>query len=390
MKLASRINRFQEEIFTLVDQKRQAVEKSGKRIFNMSIGTPDFEPATALKEAMKEAVEEPNAWKYSLYDLPELKQAVKTYYETQYGVSPETEHIISVSGTQTGLSYVFLACCDPGDVVLLPDPCYPGFQNAADIAEVKVQYYPLLREHHFLPDLSAIEEELAKAAKLMIINFPNNPTGAVADAAFYRELIRWAKQYDVLIVSDQAYGSIVFDGKEHMSFLAVEGVEDVGVELLSMSKSFNVTGARIGFLTGRKDVVNAVRILRDSVDIGMFRPLQRTAIAALTAPGRLAEEQREEYEKRRNVLCRELGAIGWEVECPAGGLFVWASLPPGYKDSRAFAFELMEQTGVICMPGSAFGPHGEGYVRFALVMPEHEIREAVQAIAASGILRKPE
>ena len=388
MKFASRLDRFGKEIFTLLDEKKLAVERTGKKIYNMSIGTPDFEPPGYVKEALKSAADEPDAWKYPLYDLPELLDAVCAYYDRRFSASIKKEEITSVCGTQTGLGYVCLALCDPQDVVLLPDPCYPGFEAAAYMADAAISYYPLLRENAFLPDLAGIDEATAKAAKLIIINLPSNPVGAVAREGIYEELIAWAKEYDVCVIHDNAYSDIIYDGNTGASFLSFLGAKEVGAEFFSLSKSFNVTGARIGFLIGRKDVVDAVRMFREHVDFGMFIPLQRAAIAALSADGDDTKRQCAVYEERRDILCAGLRELGWDVPDSGGSMFVWAPLPDGFSDSMAFCLALLEKTGVLCAPGASFGPHGEGYVRFALVIDKEEIKAALAGIANSGLLQK--
>lgn len=385
MKFASRLDRFGKEIFTLLDEKKSEVEQTGRKIYNMSIGTPDFEPPSYVKEALQKAADEPNAWKYPLYDLPELLDAVCGYYKRRYRTDILPEEITSVCGTQTGLGYVCLALCDPGDVVLLPDPCYPGFEAAAYMADAKICYYPLLEENGFLPDVSGIDEETAKQAKLIIVNLPSNPVGAVAEEGFYDKLIAWAGRYDVCVVHDNAYSDIIYDGSVGRSFLSFPGAKEVGVEFFSMSKSFNVTGARIGFLIGRKDVVDAVRLFREHVDFGMFIPLQRAAIAALSAPADDVLRQCAVYEERRDIFCEGLRELGWDVPDSKGSMFVWAPLPEGYTDSMAFCLMLLEQAGVLCAPGASFGPHGEGFVRFALVIDKEELKGALAAIRASGL-----
>lgn len=385
MEFASRLNRFGREIFTLLDERKTEVERTGKKIYNMSIGTPDFEPHPYIREALKQATEEKDAWKYPLYDLPELLDTLCAYYKRRYDTTVSPEEVTSVCGTQTGLGYVCLALCNPGDIVLLPDPCYPGFEAAAYMADATIRYYPLLRENDFLPDIRGIDTADAQAAKLIVINLPSNPVGSVAQDDFYKELIAWAKEYDVCVIYDNAYTDIIYDGNRGKSFLSFPGAKDIGVEFFSLSKSFNVTGARIGFLLGRRDVVNAVRLFREHVDFGMFIPLQRAAIAALSVPEEDLKRQCSVYEERRNLFCGALCAMGWEVRAPKGSIFVWASLPDGFTDSMEFCMSLLEKTGVLCAPGAGFGPHGEGYVRFALVIDKNELMDALKAIKNCGM-----
>ncbi len=388
MQFADRISRFGAEIFAALNEKKLELERQGKKIFNMSVGTPDFRPPAHIVEALRDAAADPDSWKYSLRDLPEMLDAVCSYYKKRFGVDILPEQIMSCYGTQEGVGHLALTLCNPGDVVLLPDPCYPVFQAGAFMADADPWYYPMSKEHDFLPFLPGIPEEVARKAKFMIVSLPANPVGAVAKPETYREIVEWAKKYDVLIVHDNAYSDIIFDGHEGHSFLETPGAAEVGVEFFSLSKSFNVTGARISFLIGRRDVVDAVRLLRSQIDFGMFLPIQKAAIAALNGPLDSVSAQREEYQKRRDALCEGAAEIGWHIPKGKGSMFVWAPLPDGYTDSMDFCMELLEKPGVLCTPGSSFGPHGEGYVRFALVLPPHRIREAMQAVAASGMLGK--
>ena len=386
MHTANRLNRFGAEIFAALNEKKLDLERQGRKIYNLSIGTPDFQPAPHILEALTESAKDPESWKYALRDLPELLEAVCGYYERRFGVSIQPDQVASCYGTQEGMGHLAMALCNPGETVLLPDPCYPVFQAGVFLAEGDPWYYPLTKEHDFLPDLAAIPEEVARKAAFMVISYPANPVGAVAPPEFYEELVAWAKKYDVLIVHDNAYSDIIFNGKKGNSFFHTPGALDVGVEFFSLSKSFNVTGARISFLVGRKDVIQAFRLLRSQIDFGMFLPLQRAAIAALTGPTETVTRQCGEYEKRRDALCRGARAIGWQIPDAAGSMFVWAPIPPAYTSSMTFCMDLLEKAGVLCTPGSSFGPHGEGYVRFALVLPPEQIADMLQAVNASGII----
>lgn len=278
-----------------------------------------------------------------------------------------------------------LAMLDEGDTVLVPDPCYPVFEAGVKLAGGTLEYYPLNAEHDFLPYVAGIDPEVADRAKYMIVSLPANPVGSVGTPALYEEIIAFAREHDLLIVHDNAYSDITYDGPRGGSFLGYPGALEVGVEFFSLSKSFNVTGARIGFLVGRTDVVAAFTKMRSQIDFGMFLPIQKAAIAALTGPLDEVEHQRLMYQERRDALCDGLEAIGWQRPNAHGSMFVWAKLPGGRTDSMAFCEELMEQAGVIVTPGASFGPHGEGYVRMALVLPPDGIRAAIDAIAAAGI-----
>ena len=385
MQFSRRLSRFGDEIFASLNERKLALEKEGRRIFNMSIGTPDFRTPDHIIRALTESASDPESWKYSLRDLPEMKQAVADYYLSRYGVGISPEQVMSCYGTQEGVGHLCLALCDEGDTVLLPDPCYPVFKAGVLMSGADCAWYPLDREHGFVPCLEEIPEETAEKARLMIVSLPANPVGSIAPAGFYERLAAWGKAHDVIIIHDNAYSDIIFDG-EGGSFLAAPGALEAGAEFFSLSKSFNVTGARISFLIGRKDVVDAVRRLRSQIDFGMFIPIQKAAIAALRGPREQVRRQCEKYRTRRDALCGGCRRIGWDIPDARGSMFVWAPLPGGRTDSMAFCMELMEKASVLCTPGASFGPHGEGYVRFALVLDEKEIADAVESIRLSGIL----
>lgn len=386
MQASQRLDRFGAEVFASLNNKLLALKAQGKTIYNMSVGTPDFKPYDHVVEALTQAAQDPEMWKYALRDLPELKQAVCDYYERRFGVSGITPSMVqSCNGTQEGVGHLGLALLDPGDTILVPDPCYPVFEAGAKIADAKLEYYPLVAEHNYLPYVAGIDPEVADRAKYMIVSLPANPVGSVGTPEVYEEIIAFAREHDLLIVHDNAYSDIVFDGEPGGSFLQYPGALDVGVEFFSLSKSFNVTGARIGFLVGREDVVSAFAKLRGQIDFGMFFPIQKAAIACLNGPRDEVEAQRLKYQERRDALCDGLEGLGWERPNAHGSMFVWANLPGGRTDSMAFCEELMEKAGVVVTPGASFGPSGEGHVRMALVLPPDQIALAVEAIREAGL-----
>lgn len=386
MQASQRLDRFGAEVFASLNNKLLALKAQGKTIYNMSVGTPDFKPYDHVVEALTQAAQDPEMWKYALRDLPELKQAVCDYYERRFGVSGITPSMVqSCNGTQEGVGHLGLALLDPGDTILVPDPCYPVFEAGAKIADAKLEYYPLVAEHNYLPYVAGIDPEVADRAKYMIVSLPANPVGSVGTPEVYEEIIAFAREHDLLIVHDNAYSDIVFDGEPGGSFLQYPGALEVGVEFFSLSKSFNVTGARIGFLVGREDVVSAFAKLRGQIDFGMFFPIQKAAIACLNGPRDEVEAQRLKYQERRDALCDGLEGLGWERPNAHGSMFVWAKLPGGRTDSMAFCEELMEKAGVVVTPGASFGPSGEGHVRMALVLPPAQIALAVEAIREAGL-----
>ena len=386
MQASQRLDRFSAEVFASLNNKLLALKAQGKTIYNMSVGTPDFKPYDHVVEALTQAAQDPEMWKYTLRDLPELKQAVCDYYERRFGVSGITPSMVqSCNGTQEGVGHLGLALLDPGDTILVPDPCYPVFEAGAKIADAKLEYYPLVAEHNYLPYVAGIDPEVADRAKYMIVSLPANPVGSVGTPEIYEEIIAFAREHDLLIVHDNAYSDIVFDGEPGGSFLQYPGALEVGVEFFSLSKSFNVTGARIGFLVGREDVVSAFAKLRSQIDFGMFFPIQKAAIACLNGPRDEVEAQRLKYQERRDALCDGLEGLGWERPNAHGSMFVWAKLPGDRTDSMAFCEELMEKAGVVVTPGASFGPSGEGHVRMALVLPPDQIALAVEAIREAGL-----
>ena len=387
MEFSHRLELFGPEIFAALNDKKVALEAQGRHLYNLSVGTPDFAPAPHIKQALIDAAQDDENWKYSLRDLPELLQAVCAYYQRRFGVAGLTpDEVMSFSGSQDGIGHLGLALCNDGDVVLLPDPCYPVFMTGTMLGGAKPWYYRLTKENRFLPDVRAIPEEVARQAKLMLVSLPANPVGSVGTPELYAELVDFCRRYDILLVHDNAYSDIIFDGVHGGSIFNTPGAAQCAVEFFSLSKSFNVTGARISFLVGRADVIAACKKLRTQIDFGMFIPIQKAAIAALTGPLDSVRAQCAEYQRRRDALCGGLRGIGWDVPDSHGSMFVWAPVPTGYASSMDFCLQLIEKAGVICTPGSSFGPSGEGYVRFALTMPVQRIEQAVAAIAASGMI----
>lgn len=387
MEFSHRLELFGPEIFAALNDKKVALEAQGRHLYNLSVGTPDFAPAPHIKQALIDAAQDDENWKYSLRDLPEMLQAVCAYYQRRFGVAGLTpDEVMSFSGSQDGIGHLGLALCNDGDVVLLPDPCYPVFMTGTMLGGAKPWYYRLTKENRFLPDVRAIPEEVARQAKLMLVSLPANPVGSVGTPELYAELVDFCRRYDILLVHDNAYSDIIFDGVHGGSIFNTPGAAECAVEFFSLSKSFNVTGARISFLVGRADVIAACKKLRTQIDFGMFIPIQKAAIAALTGPLDSVRTQCTEYQRRRDALCGGLRGIGWDVPDSHGSMFVWAPVPTGYASSMDFCLQLIEKAGVICTPGSSFGPSGEGYVRFALTMPVQRIEQAVAAIAASGMI----
>jgi aspartate/methionine/tyrosine aminotransferase len=386
MQFSKRLDLFGDEIFASLNAKRRELEKQGRKVYDLSVGTPDFPPYGPAVEALQTSAANPLNWKYSLHDKDELKQAVCDYYARRFGVEGITpDMVMSVRGTQEGMVPLAEALVNDGDIALIPDPCYPIFRGACVLAGAEPWFYPLVAEHEFRPYVADIPDEVADRARYMVVSLPANPVGSVGTPEVYREIIDFAKAHDIVVIHDNAYSDIVFDGPKGGSFLSYPGALDVGVEFLSLSKSFDVTGARLSFIVGRPDIIAAAYKVRSQSDFGMFLPEQDAAIACLTGDLAPVERQRMLYQERRDALCDGLEEIGWQRPNAHGTMFIWAKMPDGYDDSWAFTMELMERSGVVVTPGASFGPHGEGYVRMALVMPPEQLREACAAIKAAGM-----
>lgn len=383
-----RMEGFEEGIFQVLNEKKKEVEKKGRKVYNFSVGTPDFQPAPHIMEAVAEAARRPENYKYALADLPELTQAVIERYRTRYHVELEPEEIMSVYGSQEGIAHIGLSLVDEGDIVLVPDPGYPIFAIGPALAGARLVTYELLAENNYLPDLDKIGRQYGQKAKMMIVSYPLNPVCRTAPDSFYEELIPWALRNNIIIVHDNAYSDIIYDGRVGRSILSFEGAKEVCVEFYSLSKSYNYTGARMGFLTGNRKIVQNFKKLRSQIDYGTFLPVQYGAIAALTGPDNLVREQCLEYEKRRNALCDGFTRIGWKFERSEGTMFAWAKIPEGFNDDVEFVMELLDATGVLATPGSSFGSLGKGHVRMALVLPVETIEEAVEQVRSSGILQR--
>lgn len=383
---AARMENFQPGIFNVLDERKKARQAQGKRVYNLSIGTPDFLPEPHVVEALSTAAADPRNYRYSLTETPELVKAVQDWYQRRYEVTLEQDELMATYGSQEGLAHIGWALCDPGDIVLVPNPGYPIFEIGPFLCGACCIGYELRAENRFLPDLAHFDPELAKKAKFMVVSYPANPLCVTAPDAFYEELIAFAQRYEIVIIHDNAYSEIIYDGRKGKSFLSYPGAKEIGVEFNSLSKTYNLTGARISFVLGNREIVGCFRRLRSQIDYGIFLPVQSASVAALNGPQDSVARNRMEYQARRDALCGGLRAIGWNVPDSEGSMFAWGSLPKGYQNSVEFCHELLDRTGLLCTPGSAFGSLGEGYVRFALVQPVSVMEEIVSVVAGSGMI----
>ena len=388
LQVADRMKDYEEGIFQILNEKKEEVEKKGKKVYNLSVGTPDFPTDTHIMDAVIKAAQNSDNYKYALKMIPELMEAVIARFQKRYHVTLTEKEVTDVYGSQEGIAHIGLSLCNPGDIVLVPNPGYPIFSIGPSLAQADVRTYDLVPENNYLPDLKALDDKLLKKTKFMIVSYPLNPVCKIAPDSFYEELIPWAKEHNIIILHDNAYSDIVFDGHIGKSILQFPGAKEVCIEFYSLSKSYNYTGARVGFLVGNEYLVQNFKKLRSQIDYGTFLPVQYGAVAALNGPDTNIKKRCEEYQKRRDALCGGLRSIGWDIPDSQGSMFAWGKIPEGYTDDVAFVMELLDRSGVLCTPGSSFGSLGKGHVRFALTMPVEQINEAVKAVADSGIIKR--
>lgn len=387
LKFADRMKDFEEGIFQVLNEKKNERLAQGKKVYNLSVGTPDFKPAEHIVEAVVKAAQKPENYKYSLADLPELTQSVINRFRKRYGVELKPDEIMSVYGSQEGITHIGMTLCNPGDGVLMPNPGYPIFAIGPSLAGARLVPYDLTEENGYLPDLDAMDSEFLKGIKFMVVSYPLNPVCKTAPKSFYEKLVPWAREKNIVIIHDNAYSDIIYDNREGISILSIPGAKDICVEFYSLSKSYNYTGARMSFLVGNKEIVAHFKKLRSQIDYGIFYPVQYGAIAALNGPDDMIREQCAQYQKRRDALCGGLRSIGWNIQDSEGTMFAWGAIPEKYGDDDvAFVMELVEKSGVLCTPGSSFGTLGKGHVRFALTLPVEVIEEAVEAVKNAGVV----
>ena len=389
MKFSKRMELLAEGVFSRLDEEKQKMLACGKAVYDFTIGSPNIAPSKEVMDALITAAQQPESYMYSLHDTKELKETIQAWYRKRYQVELNTEtEILSLQGSQEGLAHVALALCDEGDIVLIPAPSYPIFANGPKIAGAELYEMPMLKEYDYLIQFDAIPEEIAEKAKMMIISYPNNPTGATAPDSFYEELIQFAKAHDIIVIHDTAYSNLVFDGEEGKSFLYYAGAKDIGIEFNSFSKTYGMAGARIGICVGNAEIVGILRKLKSNIDYGMFLPIQKAAIAALTQDQSIVKETRETYQRRRNRIVAGAAAAGWHIASCKSTMFLWAQIPEGYGSSEEFALNLLKCSGMLVTPGSSFGAYGEGFVRIALVQSDEVIEQALQALKESRFFLK--
>lgn len=380
MELPRRLQGINAAIFSELDDLGRRLTAAGRDVINLSIGSPDLPPAPHIVQALHEALDEPNAYRYALSEgLPEFKQAVADWYGERFGVELDPrQEVLSLMGSQDGLAHMYLALLNPGDIAMVPDPGYPIYSVGAAIAGGNVYPLPLLAENSFLPDLEDVPIQVARRAKVMVLNYPSNPLAATAEVPFFEEVVAFARRYDIVVVHDAAYSELAFDGYCPPSFLQARGARDVGVEFHSLSKTYNMAGCRLAFAVGNAKVLDALRLLKSNIDFGVFRAIQRAGVSALRGPQDGVRQTMAAYQRRRDILVDGLAGIGWHMPRPRASMFLWAPLPVGWRSSRDFALTLGREAQVLVVPGIAFGERGEGYVRLALVGDDDRLQEATQ------------
>ncbi|WP_368996666.1 pyridoxal phosphate-dependent aminotransferase [Caldifermentibacillus hisashii] len=372
---------------TLVGKVNKAIE-DGRDVINLGQGNPDQPTPKYIVQALQKAVEDPNTHKYSPFrGLLELKEAVRDIYKKEYDVDVDPAREVAILfGAKAGLVELPMCLLNPGDLMLLPDPGYPDYLSGVVLADVEYELFPLKAENHFLPDYNAISSDVLDAAKLLYLNYPNNPTGAVANLNFFNQTVKLAKKHGITVMHDFAYGAIGFDGKKPVSFLQADGAKDIGVEMYTLSKTYNMAGWRVGFAVGNPTIIEAINLIQDHLYVSLFPAVQKAAIAALTGDQTCVKELVARYELRRNAFVDACKQIGWDVTAPKGSFFAWLPVPDGFT-SQSFADYLLDAADVAVAPGNGFGKYGEGFIRVGLLMDEARLVEAVQRIGKLGVFK---
>ncbi len=389
MKIAQRIETIPPYLFAEIDKKREEALKRGVDIINLGIGDPDQPTPNNIIQELRESVKDQKTHNYPPYQgTTEFRNAVALWYKNRFGVELDSDkEVMALIGSKEGIAHIFLAFIDPGDFSLIPDPGYPVYKTATLFANGFPYTMPLLEENDYLPDLEEIDEEIAQRAKLMFINYPNNPTAAIANEDFFEKVVKFAKKYDILVCHDFAYSEMTFNGYKTSSFLEVEGAKDVGIEFHSLSKIYNMTGWRLGFAVGNKEAISALSIIKTNIDSGVFKAIQKAGVEALTGPQDNIEKMNQVYTKRRDIVINGLNQLGWNLKPIKATFYIWIPTLQG-MNSIDFANLLLEKSGIIVTPGIGYGEFGEGFVRIALTVEEKKLEEAIERLKKSGIIQK--
>jgi len=382
MKMARRIEKLPAYLFVEITRKIAEKRAKGEDVVSFAIGDPDIPTPSHVVDRLCQAARDPVNHRYPETEgLPELRRAIAQWYRQRFNVSfdPDTE-VLPLLGAKEGIAHIALCFIDPGDTALVPDPGYPVYSIGTTLCGGRPYYLPLYEKNGFLPDLGSLPEYIAKRAKLLWINYPNNPTGAVADLKFFERVAKFAQQHDVAVCHDGPYTEVAFDGYQPVSFMQAAGAKEVGVEFHSLSKSYNMTGWRIGMVVGNATMVDALKRVKSNLDSGIPQAIQYAAIEALTGPQDCIKEHNDIYQRRRDLVVEMLNSIGLKTTAPKASLYVWAKVPEGYT-SAEFTADLLEQVGVVVTPGSGYGQNGEGYVRLSLTIPDAGLVKGLSRLA---------
>jgi L-glutamine---4-(methylsulfanyl)-2-oxobutanoate aminotransferase len=388
-KQAERVQKLPKQFFASLTEKVQKVVNEGHDVINLGQGNPDQPTPPHIVETMREAAKSPGNHKYSPFrGLVSFKEAIAAFYKREYGVDINpADEVAVLFGGKAGLVEIPQVLLNPGDKVLVPDPGYPDYLSGVSLSGARMVMMPLKEENQFLPDYDTIPKEDLTTAKLMFLNYPNNPTGAVASHAFFKDTVSVATQHDICVVHDFAYGAIGFEGRKPVSFLETDGAKDVGIEIYTLSKTYNMAGWRVGFAVGNKSVIEALNVLQDHMYVSLFGAIQESAVTALLGPQKCVDDLVSTYERRRKTLIEGLQRIGWDVKAPEGSFFAWLKIPTGFS-SVEFADFLLEEIKVAVAPGAGFGEYGEGYVRVGLLTSIERLEEAVDRIESLKLFDK--
>jgi len=381
VQLADRVKSLPPYLFASIDRMKQEAVSRGVDLIDLSIGDPDIPTPGHIIDAMKSAVDNPEYHRYPSYEgMLLFREAVAGWYGKRFNVDLDMkEEVISLIGSKEGIGHIPLAFINPGDVVLVPSPGYPVYPVGTVFAEGEPYIMPLLQENDFLPDLDVIPDSVCKRAKLMFLNYPNNPTAAVGRRDFFKMAISFAEKNNIIICHDAAYSEIYYNGKKPLSFLELDGAKEVGIEFHSLSKTYNMTGWRIGFAVGNRDVIAGLGKIKTNLDSGVFQAIQEAGAAALKTNENMLSWIRNTYQERRDILFDGLTGMGFQLKKPEATFYIWTKVPSGFN-STVFAAHLLEKTGVLVTPGVGFGAPGEGYIRFALTQSTQRIEEALDRI----------
>ncbi|OEG70755.1 LL-diaminopimelate aminotransferase [Candidatus Endomicrobiellum trichonymphae] len=382
IRYSEKLKKLPPYLFIEIDRKKKEAIKRGADIISLGVGDPDLPTPNHIIKSMQESVTKPANHQYPFgMGLLSYRKAIAEWYKKRFKVDLSPDEICALIGSKEGIGHMHLGFINPGDVVLVPEPGYPVYNTGTIFTDGIPYFMPLLERNDFLPDLDAVPADILKKAKMVFINYPNNPTAATAPEKFYLELIEFAKKNNIIVASDAAYSEIYYDENEKpLSFLEIPGAKEVGVEFHSLSKTYNMTGWRIGCVSGNRDVVAGIAKVKDNYDSGVFQSVQEAAITALTSSQKCVEDARKIYKERRDALVEGLQKLGWEVNLPKASFYVWAKVPKGYASSQTVS-KLLEEAAIICTPGNGMGKSGEGYVRFALTVNVPRIKEAVERIS---------